>query len=171
MKARYKDYKKSSEYFTDKETFLSKDIERTEKQKEFIVWVQEFSKKIVVIAFIIYIINNAASLIAIYISISQGNIYGLDTFISESNQTFREVVGGYIIKSAIENAFKIAGNYFIGICDARLKVLKTELKKDGIDGIDDSINPYKQEEDNIQTQPVEQNNQYIHNSEIIEYNP
>lgn len=169
MKAKYKDYKKSSEYFTDKEKFLSRDVEKTEKQKEFIVWVQEFSKKIVVIAFIIYIINNAASLIAIYISIMQGSIYGLDTFISESNQTFREVVGGYIIKSAVENAFKIAGNYFIGICDARLKALKSELKKDGVDGIDNSINPYEQE--NSTTDSVEQSEQTTYTGEIIEYNP
>lgn len=163
MKSRYKDYKKSSEYFTDKDSFLSKDVERTEKQKEFIVWVQEFSKKIVVIAFIIYIINNAASLIAIYISIMQGNIYGLDTFISESNQTFREVVGGYIIKSAVENAFKIAGNYFIGICDARLKVLKTDLEKDNIDSSNSTS-----EKETVQIQPEDQ---YNSNDEIIEYNP
>ena len=34
----------------------------------------------------------------------------LDTLISESNLTFREVIGGYIIKAATENAIKIAGS-------------------------------------------------------------
>ena len=56
---------------------------------------------------------------------------GIDTLIAENNSTFREIVGGYIIKAAIENAVKIAGNYYIGITDGRLKALKQGLVDKG----------------------------------------
>ena len=123
----YKDYKAASKYFVDHEEILQKEVNAVEKQKKFLVWVQEFSKKIVVIIFIVYILSTISSLILIYLSYKQGMISGIDTLISETNQTFREVVGGYIIKAAIENAFKIAGNYFIGICDARLNAMREKL--------------------------------------------
>ena len=59
---------------------------------------------------------------------------GIDTLIAENNATFRDIVGGYIIKAAIENAVKIAGNYYIGITDARLRAMKNQLVKEGIFG-------------------------------------
>lgn len=155
-KSSYINYRKASKYFTDKERILADEIQKTENQKKFIDWVQEFSKKIVVVAFVLYIINNMASLIAIFITMSQGSIYGLDTFISESNQTFRDVVGGYIIKSAVENAFKIAGNYFIGICDARLKALKTDLEEnEGVKGLSETTNPYDTEQNDCDNEVIE----------------
>lgn len=129
IKKSYIDYAKQSEYFVDQNELLKKEIQDTEKQKRFMVWVQEFSKKIIVVTFILYIANTLFSAYLIYLSYTQGIITGLDTLISETNSTFREVVGGYIIKSAIENAIKIGGNYYIGICDARLRALKKDLKE------------------------------------------
>ena len=38
-------------------------------------------------------------------------IYYIDTFISEVHCTFRDVIGGYIVKAAAENVFKIGGSY------------------------------------------------------------
>lgn len=125
----YIDYSDMSEYFTDTEKALKEDIDRLEKYKKYTTWVQEFSKKIVVIAFGIYIISTLFSIYMIYVSFMQENIIGLDTLITETNQTFREVIGGYIIKAAVENSVKIAGNYFIGICDARLRILNSTLNK------------------------------------------
>lgn len=147
-KTGYVDYRKASEYFSDKEEFLSQDIEAVEKQKKFITWVQEFSKKIVVVIFIMYIFSSISSLFLVYLSFTQGLISGIDTFISETNQTFREVVGGYIIKSAVENAVKIAGNYYIGICDAKLKAAKAALKKNGVEGLEDNSNNNNNSEEN-----------------------
>ena len=125
----YLDYAKQSEYFVDQNELLKKEIQDTEKQKRFMVWVQEFSKKIIIVTFILYIGNTLFSAYLIYLSYTQGVITGLDTLISETNSTFRDVVGGYIIKSAIENAIKIGGNYYIGIIDARLRALKKDLKE------------------------------------------
>lgn len=133
-KSAYKDYAKASEYFTDDNELLEKEIKDAEKQKRFIVWVQEFSKKIVVVIFIFYIITSLASLALVYASYTQGFMSGIDTLIAENNATFRDIVGGYIIKAAIENAVKIAGNYYIGITDARLRAMKNQLVKEGIFG-------------------------------------
>lgn len=129
IKKSYLDYAKQSEYFVDQNELLKKEIQDTEKQKRFMVWVQEFSKKIIIVTFILYIGNTLFSAYLIYLSYTQGVITGLDTLISETNSTFRDVVGGYIIKSAIENAIKIGGNYYIGIIDARLRALKKDLKE------------------------------------------
>jgi hypothetical protein len=43
--------------------------------------------------------------------IRQGTIQYLDTYISEIHLTFREVIGGYLIKAASENVVKIGGSY------------------------------------------------------------
>lgn len=43
----------------------------------------------------------------------------LDTLITEINTTFRDVIGGYIIKAATENAFKITGSIIDRILEAK----------------------------------------------------
>ena len=71
-------------------------------------WLWEFSKKIVVGLFVIYILTYTFSWILILLS----GIYGwdvtfLDTLIIETNSTFKIVIGGYLIKSMAENVIKI----------------------------------------------------------------
>lgn len=128
-KRKYKDYIKASKYFSDKNNnLLEEEIESVEKHKRFLVWVQEFSKKIVVIVFGFYLIISIASLILVYLSFQQGIISGIDTLISETNETFRVIIGGYIIKSAAENSFKIAGNYFASVANSRLDILRKKVK-------------------------------------------
>lgn len=125
----YFDYREYSDYFnSNDDKYLKNDIKNVEKQKKFVVWVQEFSKKTVVVIFGFYILTSIFSLFLVYQSLQQGSISGIDTLISEINMTFREVVGGYLIKSAVENAVKIGGNYYVGVCDARLKSLKERVE-------------------------------------------
>lgn len=82
-----------------------------EQSKSFVKWIQEFSKKIVSVTFVIFVIINVYILSMISISYyTTGELMCLDTLITESNLTFREVIGGYIIKAATENAIKIAGS-------------------------------------------------------------
>lgn len=126
-KSVYKDYTKASDYFVDENESLKEDIKATEKQKKFLVWVQEFSKKIVTSIFILYVVNTIVNIYFVYLTINTGLVSGIDTLISETNQTFREIVGGYIIKSAVENAVKIGGNYYVGICDAKLRAMNQKL--------------------------------------------
>lgn len=138
------DFAKASRYFsTDMdEEDLYRDMNTLENNKKYMFWIQSFSKKIISITFIIYLISTIFSIIMVYISFQTGSISGIDTFISETNATFREVVGGYIVKSAVENAVKIAGNYFIGIADAKLNAIREKL---GIDK-EDISNNYDEEE-------------------------
>ena len=94
------------------------DDKMVDKSKTFVNWIQEFSKKIVAITFIIFVIINIFILLLILSAyITSGELYYLDTLISEANLTFREVIGGYIIKAATENAIKIAGSIVIKYLD------------------------------------------------------
>lgn len=93
--------------------------------RSFIQWVQTYSKKIVAITFFIFIVVEVLSLIMVlgeYIKV--GDSMHLDILISEGNQTFREVIGGYLIKAAMENVSK----GFSGIMDKYF-----EYKKDILD--------------------------------------
>lgn len=130
-KSYYKNYAAESEYFDDKD-ILNQEIQSVENTKKYFTWVQEFSKKIVFAIFVIYVITAVFMLAMVFLSYQQGNISGIDTLITETNETFRQIVGGYIIKSAIENAVKIGGNYFVGVSDAKLRAMKARLDKEGI---------------------------------------
>lgn len=125
-KEKYVDYDKMvEEYFGNDSKTLAKDINRVEEQKDYVIWIQSFSKKVVSILLLCYLIATIFQIVIIVLSGSTGYI-GLDTFISEINQTFRVVIGGYLIKSGVENAFKITGNYFVGINTTRLNALKSK---------------------------------------------
>ena len=126
----YKDYAKASEFFQTDEKSLEQEIKNVEKSKKYIIWVQEFSKKIVVVTFLLYLATSIFSALLVYWSFKAGMISGIDTLITETNNTFRDVIGGYIIKSAIENAVKIGGNYFVGISDAKLKILQSKIREE-----------------------------------------
>lgn len=98
----------------------------TEKQlsnnsNSFFIWIQEFSKKIVSITFFIYVIINIFVLAMLCLQYyNSGELGYIDTIIAETNQTFRDVIGGYIIKAATENAIKIAGSVITKYMDYRL---------------------------------------------------
>ena len=116
------------------------DEEALEKTKNNFIWAQEFSKKIIIVLFILYIIYFLASLIALYRLIYCGNVVGFETLTTEINETFRFIVGGYIIKSAFENVTKIGGNYYNEI--SKIKIFK------------------KKEESGVPTNTEENNNDY-----------
>ena len=99
------------------------DIDATaENQLRFIFWVQNFTKRIVVVVFGIYILIDMITLIAaIYSMIANKDATSVNTLISEMNVTFRDVIGGYLIKAACEN---VSGGIE--------KVLVAYLKKKGL---------------------------------------
>lgn len=101
---------------------------KIENKVRFLDWIQEFSKKVVVITFFIFI---AANVFYLWIILSQfvetKEISFLDTFISEMHLTFREVIGGYIIKAAVENAIKIGGNYIANYMNTKSKIEREKL--------------------------------------------
>lgn len=94
------------------ETFdPKKDIEqKAEKSMKFFHWIQEYTKKIVTITFILFVLANMIFLglgIMSYIN-SGGEMGYFNALVSEFHQTFREVIGGYIIKAGVENVLKIS---------------------------------------------------------------
>ena len=71
-------------------------------------WLWEFSKKVVVLSTGLYLVAFMYSLLMCYKAILLvGDATALDTLITETNETFRVVVGGYLVKAGIENACKI----------------------------------------------------------------
>jgi len=72
-------------------------------------WIREFSKKVIRVVTILYVVSFVYSIVAtfFYMSISTEYAACLDTLITETNETFRYIVGGYMIKAGIENACKI----------------------------------------------------------------
>lgn len=152
-KSGYKDYTKASDYFNDpNDNVLREDIESLEKTKKHFVWVQEFSKKVVVIVFFVYIAVSIMTLLMVYQSYLNGDLTALSTLISEINSTFRDVIVGYCVKAGIENTSKIAGNYYIGIMDAKLKAEYQSLKDKKVKGLDnDTVNNF----DNVEFEEEE----------------
>lgn len=93
--------------FNDKS--LKKDVKDLEKCTTTFGWLVEFSKKVIFATFIIYLISTIVEIILLFIYCKNGDTTGFETFITESNTTFKVVVAGYCIKAAIENVIKIGG--------------------------------------------------------------
>lgn len=106
-----------------KDTTLDNAKELVNKGSGFMGWIQEFSKKIVTITFFIFLAINIFVMVMItlhYIA-SNGDIIYLDQLLSEAHITFRDVIGGYIIKAATENVIKISGSLLDKYLENRLK--------------------------------------------------
>jgi hypothetical protein len=108
----------------DPEATIEDDIKQVEDSKKFISWIQTFSKKIVTATFILYLLHNIVVLGVALFQLYNGMMVSFDSIYTEINETFRVVIGGYLVKAGIENAFKIGGRYLIGVSDAKLSALK-----------------------------------------------
>lgn len=70
-------------------------------------WMWEFSKKVVVAIFVIYIVNYILCWSASFLSgIFGWGIPYIDTFITSTNETTQIVLGGYFVKAMAENVIK-----------------------------------------------------------------
>lgn len=71
-------------------------------------WLLEFSKKVVFVIFLIYIINYIICWVASFVCGLKGwNIPYIDTFITSTNETTQIVLGGYLFKAMAENIIKV----------------------------------------------------------------
>ena len=105
-------------------------------------WAAEFTKKIVTITFIIFVISNffvMAIILGEYLTI--GTVEYLDTLITEIHTTFRDVIGGYIVKAAMENVSKIGFSVLSEYLEARydIKNINTDNSEDSFDGDDSNF--------------------------------
>lgn len=86
-------------------------LEINKSSRSFFKWIQEFSKKIVTLTFVLFVLNNISALVLImYNYFTTFDLVYLDILLTETHTTFREVIGGYIIKAAAENTIKIIGS-------------------------------------------------------------
>ena len=103
------------------------------KSKAAVLWMWEHTKMIVNCLSVLYVLNWLYSLIVIVIAIKEtGQFSYLDTLISETNETFRIVVGANIVKAGVENIFKYndfggKGSRYVG---AEKKAIVTDLLKE-----------------------------------------
>ena len=82
------------------------------KSKAAVLWMWEHTKMIVNCLSVLYVLNWLYSLIVIVIAIKEtGQFSYLDTLISETNETFRIVVGANIVKY---NDFGGKGSRYVG---------------------------------------------------------
>ena len=111
-----------------------------EKTKKNFLWVQEFSKKIIVATFLLYVLYNIVSiLILVYSTYHMGMISGFETLTTEINQTFRLIVGGYLVKAGFENVTKIGGSYYDNINKIKLAKMREENGLSPINEEDDFV--------------------------------
>ena len=76
-------------------------------------WLIEFSKKVVVGIFIIYIVNYIICWTLSFLSGLNGwSIQYIDTFITSTNETTQIVLGGYLFKAMAENIIKVRNSNF-----------------------------------------------------------
>lgn len=71
-------------------------------------WLWEFSKRVVVVMAALYFLSFIYAMVTCCYAIQlAADTTALGTLITETNETFRVVVGGYMIKAGVENATKI----------------------------------------------------------------
>ena len=117
--------------------------DNVERSNGFFTWVQTFTKKIVTITFFLFVIFQLFELLMILLQYTRGDLMYLDTFITETNETFRVVIGGYIIKAACENTVKI----ICSLIQSRLHIRYCDNDEvDDSDAIDLDYTDYSTEE-------------------------
>lgn len=83
-------------------------MKKLQKQlKDFFKWSITFTRKVITLVTLIWLIQTIFSACMILYAVeTQGNFSYLDTFISDNGETFRMIVGAYLITKTIENVFK-----------------------------------------------------------------
>lgn len=117
---------------------LDKDIEELDKMNNTFSWLVEFSKKVVFAAFIVFLLSTGAIVTLLFLNYFNGDMTGFDTFIVETNSTFKIVVAGYCVKAAFENVVKISANKKNKLVELKDKILKDQVTKESGIKFDDS---------------------------------
>ena len=78
-------------------------------------WIWEFSKKVVLITAALYFVSFVYAMLMCYKAMAVVmDTTALSTLVTEANETFRVVVGGYMVKAGVENAAKIITSNMLG---------------------------------------------------------
>lgn len=131
-----------------KRSIPSTDPQRMRKNLEFLNWAQEYSKKIVSITFLIFVLSNIFFLGLITAEfIRNADLTYIDIYMQEVHLTFREVIGGYLIKAATENVIKIGGSYLESYMTTKANIVKEKMMSDAGLNTTDYQETYVEEEE------------------------
>lgn len=110
------------------------DQQRMKSSLNFLNWAQEYSKKIVTITFILFVISNIFFLVLVTAEfIRNADLTYIDTYMSEVHLTFRDVIGGYLIKAATENILKIGGSFLESYMKTKSDIMRySEMNEAGM---------------------------------------
>ena len=114
------------------------------KSISFIEWVQSFTKRIIVVVFAIFILIDLITLAtAIFACIENQDSSSVNILISETNNTFRDIIGGYLVKSACENVSMGVEKIVTHFIDKKMEQAVEEVKEDtsSADIPDEILNP------------------------------
>ena len=115
-----------------------------EKSIEFIDWVQSFTKRIIVVVFAIFIIIDLVTLaVAVVACFRNADSNAITILITETNSTFRDIVGGYLIKAAFENVSMGIEKIVAYVVDKKIESNRPVNDLDG--GVEDRDIPYNPE--------------------------
>lgn len=113
---------------------------------KFLGWLQSFTKKVVSIFSVLYILVIIVMVAMIAYQIRNGMADSLPTMITELNETFRVVIGGYLIKAGVENGFKITGTLLSNLNMQKLNAQGPVVSEDDSSVSDDYDNNYEGQE-------------------------
>ena len=105
----------NEEKLTNYDLKLQKKLKKLEYQIKLkesgtaLLWIWEFSKKLVIICSIIYVVSFVYSC---WVMVAFQDLSYLGTFITESSEILRTCVFGYFVKAGVENAVKIFTSKF-----------------------------------------------------------
>ena len=84
-----------------------KSVSQKTQLKNMFKWFLTFTKNVVTLVTISWVLYMLFSAIMIFYAIKvSGNFSYLDTFITDNGDTFRLIVGTYIVTKTVENVFK-----------------------------------------------------------------
>ena len=90
---------------------------------KFVDWSLSFSKNCIQLSFIIFLIANIFIIAGITINYFQmGMLSSFDTYITEVYGMMRDVIGVYIIKTCLENSFKITMSVLSDYIDKKYSI-------------------------------------------------
>lgn len=105
----FKPDKKAWKYTNENNAITEEEkSESIQKHFKFFNWTLSFTKNAVQVSFILFVIANIFIMaIATYSFLTTGALVGFETYINRVFDMFINVIGGYIIKSTMENTMKI----------------------------------------------------------------
>jgi hypothetical protein len=102
--------------------------ESIDKGFKFFNWTLSFTKNVVQVAFIIFVIANLFIMgMIIWHYVRMGELYPMDTYIDRIFEMFIAVIGGYIIKSAVENSIRISFSVINDYLEKKLQIRIDEI--------------------------------------------